>query len=230
MRRFFAYLGGAFLLAFQAFRLAIRPPYHVSLLVAQIHAMGVLSLVLTLVAGLFAGMVVALQGLPVGLQTVLQVMQQSPYQGMADRIPLRVQLLGQVTSALERPAKRRLRIPARHGFHQFLQGCRQSRRQCSRPLPSRARTSHAGRRQRPFLSQLRQSATNRIARQAGRAGDHRYSTPPEGSGLRTGPQSPVTLVHRRQERAVFRSDLPFSSHAASIGQADRIVNLFLYER
>jgi len=62
MRRFFAYLGGAFLLAFQAFRLAIRPPYHVSLLVAQIHAMGVLSLVLTLVAGLFAGMVVALQG------------------------------------------------------------------------------------------------------------------------------------------------------------------------
>ncbi|MBI4574009.1 MAG: ABC transporter permease [candidate division NC10 bacterium] len=62
MRRFFAYLGGAFLLAFQAFRFAIRPPYHVSLLVAQIHAMGVLSLVLTLVAGLFAGMVVALQG------------------------------------------------------------------------------------------------------------------------------------------------------------------------
>jgi phospholipid/cholesterol/gamma-HCH transport system permease protein len=62
MRRFFAYLGGGFLLAFQAFRYALRPPYHVSLLVAQIHAMGVLSLVLTLVAGLFAGMVVALQG------------------------------------------------------------------------------------------------------------------------------------------------------------------------
>jgi len=62
MRRFFAYLGGAFLLALQAFRYALRPPYQVRLFVAQVHAMGVLSLVLTLVAGLFAGMVVALQG------------------------------------------------------------------------------------------------------------------------------------------------------------------------
>lgn len=62
MRAFFGYLGGSALLAWQAFREAILPPYPFGLLVAQIHAMGVLSLILTLVAGLFAGMVVALQG------------------------------------------------------------------------------------------------------------------------------------------------------------------------
>jgi len=62
VRRFFAYLGGSFLLALQALREAILPPYEFTLFVAQIHAMGVLSLVLTVVSGLFAGMVVALQG------------------------------------------------------------------------------------------------------------------------------------------------------------------------
>lgn len=62
MRRFFAYLGGSVLLALQALREAIVPPYEFTLFVAQIHAMGVLSLVLTVVSGLFAGMVVALQG------------------------------------------------------------------------------------------------------------------------------------------------------------------------
>lgn len=62
MRRFFGYLGGSALLAGQAFREALRPPYRVGLIVAQIYAMGVRSLVLTLIAGLFAGMVVALQG------------------------------------------------------------------------------------------------------------------------------------------------------------------------
>lgn len=62
MRVFFEYLGGSTILAFQAFREALLPPYRVGLFVAQIHAMGVLSLLLTLIAGLFAGMVVALQG------------------------------------------------------------------------------------------------------------------------------------------------------------------------
>ena len=80
-----------------------------------------------------------------------------------------------------------------------------------------------------FLSQLRKSTDNRIARQAGRSSHHRNATPPESSGLRTGPQSPVTLVHRRQERAVFRSDSPLRSHAVRIAQADRIVKLFPYD-
>lgn len=62
MRGFFTYLGGNALLALQAAREAALPPYRLSLLVAQIHAMGVLSLLLTVIAGLFAGMVVALQG------------------------------------------------------------------------------------------------------------------------------------------------------------------------
>lgn len=62
MRGFFAGLGGSALLAAQAFREALRPPYRLGLVVAQIHAMGVRSLLLTVVAGLFAGMVVALQG------------------------------------------------------------------------------------------------------------------------------------------------------------------------
>jgi len=62
MRGFFTYVGGSFLLAVQALREAVLPPYQRSLFVAQIHAIGVLSLVLTVVAGLFAGMVVALQG------------------------------------------------------------------------------------------------------------------------------------------------------------------------
>jgi len=62
MRRFLGYLGGSALLAGQAFREAFLPPYRVGLVVAQIQAIGVNSLVLTVVAGLFAGMVVALQG------------------------------------------------------------------------------------------------------------------------------------------------------------------------
>ncbi|MFQ5899169.1 MAG: MlaE family ABC transporter permease [Candidatus Methylomirabilia bacterium] len=62
MKGFFEYLGGSALLASLAFREALLPPYQLGLLVAQIHAMGVLSLVLTVIAGLFAGMVVALQG------------------------------------------------------------------------------------------------------------------------------------------------------------------------
>jgi phospholipid/cholesterol/gamma-HCH transport system permease protein len=61
MRRFFAYLGGSALLAGEAFREAVLPPYRFSLFVTQIYTMGVLSLVLTVIAGLFAGMVVALQ-------------------------------------------------------------------------------------------------------------------------------------------------------------------------
>jgi phospholipid/cholesterol/gamma-HCH transport system permease protein len=62
MRAFFDYLGGSALLACQAFRESLLPPYRFGLFVTQIHAMGVLSLVLTVVSGLFAGMVVALQG------------------------------------------------------------------------------------------------------------------------------------------------------------------------
>lgn len=62
MRGFFGYLGGSALLAWRAFREALLPPYRFGLVVAQIHAMGVRSLVLTVIAGLFAGMVVALQG------------------------------------------------------------------------------------------------------------------------------------------------------------------------
>ncbi len=62
MRTFFGYLGGSTLLALQALREALVPPYRFGLLVAQIHAMGVHSLVLTVIAGLFAGMVIALQG------------------------------------------------------------------------------------------------------------------------------------------------------------------------
>ncbi|MFQ5962272.1 MAG: MlaE family ABC transporter permease, partial [Candidatus Methylomirabilales bacterium] len=62
MRAFFGYLGGSALLALQALREAVLPPYRLGLAVAQIHAMGVLSLVLAVVAGLFAGMVIALQG------------------------------------------------------------------------------------------------------------------------------------------------------------------------
>lgn len=62
MRGFFTHLGGSVLLAAQALREALLPPYQRNLVVAQIHAIGVLSLVLTVVAGLFAGMVVALQG------------------------------------------------------------------------------------------------------------------------------------------------------------------------
>ncbi len=62
MRAFFGYLGGSALLALQALREALFPPYRFGLFVAQIHAMGVLSLVLAVVAGLFAGMVIALQG------------------------------------------------------------------------------------------------------------------------------------------------------------------------
>jgi len=62
MRGFFGYLGGSALLALQALREAVLPPYRFGLAVTQIHAMGVLSLVLTVVAGLFAGMVIALQG------------------------------------------------------------------------------------------------------------------------------------------------------------------------
>ena len=62
MKGFFGYLGGSALLALQALREAVLPPYRFGLAVTQIHAMGVLSLVLTVVAGLFAGMVIALQG------------------------------------------------------------------------------------------------------------------------------------------------------------------------
>ncbi len=62
MRAFFGYLGGSTLLACQALREALFPPYRFGLFVTQIHAMGVLSLVLAVVAGLFAGMVVAVQG------------------------------------------------------------------------------------------------------------------------------------------------------------------------
>lgn len=62
MTGFFTTLGGSVLLAVQVVREALAPPYHRNAVVAQIHAMGVLSLVLTVVAGLFAGMVVALQG------------------------------------------------------------------------------------------------------------------------------------------------------------------------
>jgi ABC-type transporter Mla maintaining outer membrane lipid asymmetry permease subunit MlaE len=60
---FFGYLGGSALLAGRAFREALLPPYRLGLVVAQIHAMGVHSLVLTVIAGLFAGMVVALVSL-----------------------------------------------------------------------------------------------------------------------------------------------------------------------
>lgn len=62
MRALFSYLGGNVLLALQALREAVLPPYRFSLFVAQIYAMGVLSIVLTVIAGLFAGMVIALQG------------------------------------------------------------------------------------------------------------------------------------------------------------------------
>lgn len=62
MRAFFGYLGGSALLALQALREALFPPYRFGLFVAQIHAMGVQSLLLAVVAGLFAGMVIALQG------------------------------------------------------------------------------------------------------------------------------------------------------------------------
>jgi phospholipid/cholesterol/gamma-HCH transport system permease protein len=62
MKAFFEYLGGSAILAFRAFREALLPPYRFGLFLAQIHALGVLSLLLTSIAGLFAGMVVALQG------------------------------------------------------------------------------------------------------------------------------------------------------------------------
>ncbi|MBI4607489.1 MAG: ABC transporter permease [Candidatus Rokubacteria bacterium] len=62
MRGFLGYLGGSALLACQALREALLPPYRFGLVVAQIHAMGVRSVVLSVIAGLFAGMVIALQG------------------------------------------------------------------------------------------------------------------------------------------------------------------------
>lgn len=62
MMRFVGDLGGAVLLAGEALRETLLPPYRLSLVAGQIHAMGVRSLALTTVAGLFAGMVVALQG------------------------------------------------------------------------------------------------------------------------------------------------------------------------
>ncbi|OGB92387.1 MAG: hypothetical protein A2Z31_01925 [candidate division NC10 bacterium RBG_16_65_8] len=62
MRTFFDYLGGSALLALEAFREALLPPYFLGLFVVQLHTIGVLSLVLTVIAGFFAGMVVALQG------------------------------------------------------------------------------------------------------------------------------------------------------------------------
>lgn len=62
MKRFFGSLGGSALLAGQALREMLLPPYGVSLVAGQIYAMGVRSLTLTIIAGLFAGMVVALQG------------------------------------------------------------------------------------------------------------------------------------------------------------------------
>lgn len=57
-----AHLGGGALLTVRALGQAVRRPYRPGLVVTQIHAMGVRSLLLTVVAGLFAGMVVALQG------------------------------------------------------------------------------------------------------------------------------------------------------------------------
>lgn len=62
VRAFFGYLGGSALLAGEALREAFRPPYRFGLVVEQIHATGVRSLLLTVIAGGFAGMVVALQG------------------------------------------------------------------------------------------------------------------------------------------------------------------------
>ncbi|MBI4628635.1 MAG: ABC transporter permease, partial [Candidatus Rokubacteria bacterium] len=47
MTGFFAYLGGGALLAGRAFREALLPPYRLGLVVVQIHAMGVRSLLLT---------------------------------------------------------------------------------------------------------------------------------------------------------------------------------------
>lgn len=63
MSGFFEYLGGSALLAGQAFREALLPPYYrFGLLVAQVYAIGARSLVLTVIAGIFGGMVIALQG------------------------------------------------------------------------------------------------------------------------------------------------------------------------
>lgn len=62
MRGFFGYLGGSALLAGAALREAVHPPFRFGLVVEQVHAMGVRSLLLTVIAGGFAGMVVALQG------------------------------------------------------------------------------------------------------------------------------------------------------------------------
>lgn len=62
MTGFLADLGDSTLLAGRALRTALVPPYRPGLVVAQIHAIGVRSLVLTVIAGLFAGMVIALQG------------------------------------------------------------------------------------------------------------------------------------------------------------------------
>ena len=49
-------------MAAQALSEGVLPSYRTGLVVAQIHRIGVSSLLLTVVAGLFAGMVVALQG------------------------------------------------------------------------------------------------------------------------------------------------------------------------
>lgn len=62
MTPFLAALGGSVLLAWQALRDGVRPPYRLGLIAAQIHRMGVGSLGFTGIAGLLAGMVVALQG------------------------------------------------------------------------------------------------------------------------------------------------------------------------
>jgi len=39
----------------------------------------------------------------------------------------------------------------------------------------------------------------------------------------------VTLVHRRQQRAVLRSNLPLGSHAATIEQNTELVKLLSYD-
>src|SRR5208337_1450590 len=174
------------------------------------------------------GMASSLQRLPVGLETVFQVMQKSRHQGVTDLIALRVQLLGQVSRALAGPAQRRLRVPSRHRLHQLFQGRRESGHAPRRALPSSPRTPDPRWAQRLLLSQLHQPANNRVAGQASRAGNDRNSTPPKSPGFRTCPQTPVALVHGRQQRAEFCSDLLIGSHIMRVGRDDTLVKLFRY--
>ncbi len=156
--------------------------------------------------GVAVWMVEAFTRLTVCLQTVPCLVQQGGDSPRAHTFVLPRQFFSQTPRALAGPTERRLGVATRHRLHQRLQRGEQARVGFCHWSPTSSWLAYSRCLRRALcrrLLQFPQPDSNRRARQPGRAGYERYSTPPQFSRFGRGPLSAPPLVQFREQCAVL---------------------------